>query len=164
MRAVDSEDKAGRRVNTGSPEETRELGRALGETLAPGSVLALVGGLGAGKTCFAQGLAIGLGVDPSIAVTSPTFTLVNEYPGRVPFVHADLYRLENASELETTGLFDGQDPDAVTAVEWADRIEEALDMADMVVSFEITGETGRILTFIEPGRKRSDLEDDLDFF
>ncbi|MBI5844954.1 MAG: tRNA (adenosine(37)-N6)-threonylcarbamoyltransferase complex ATPase subunit type 1 TsaE [Deltaproteobacteria bacterium] len=161
---MDPATAAGRRVLTQSPEETREAGRALGETLAPGTVLALVGGLGAGKTCFAQGLAVGLGVDPEVAVTSPTFTLVNEYPGRVPFVHADLYRLENAAELDTTGLFDGQDPDSVTAVEWADRVDEALLMADMVVSFEITGETSRALTFIDAGRDMFDLADDLDFF
>jgi tRNA threonylcarbamoyl adenosine modification protein YjeE len=98
---------------------TLALGRALGGLLGPGSVVLLTGELGAGKTVLARGLARGLGVDDSYAIVSPTFTLLNIYPGRVAFFHADLYRLDQA-EVEEMELL-GQAAEGVLAVEWAER-------------------------------------------
>lgn len=104
------------------PQETFELGRALAAELRPGDVLALAGDLGAGKTQFTKGLAAGLGVEAD--VTSPTFTLVHEYPGgRLPLVHIDLYRLEEPTEVLGIGLDDYLYGNGVTVIEWADKFE-----------------------------------------
>lgn len=96
------------------------LGAALGRLMGPGHVLALTGALGAGKTTFCQGLARGLDVPADRAVTSPTFSLVNIHPGRLPFVHADLYRLKSDAELEELGFDELLEASAV-AIEWAER-------------------------------------------
>lgn len=102
-----------------SPEETRHAAAALAPALRPGSVVALHGDLGAGKTCFIQGLAEALGV--TVSVNSPTYTLIGEYHGRIPFYHADLYRLDGPGEALRAGLDDYLHGDGVTAVEWAER-------------------------------------------
>lgn len=119
-------------------EGTRQAGRALGAAAADrGLVLALVGALGAGKTVFVKGLAEGLGIDPA-QVASPTFAIVNEYPGECSggpgtrLAHVDLYRLERSEELAEVGFLDLLEPDAVVAVEWGDRFPEALP-ADRLV-------------------------------
>jgi tRNA threonylcarbamoyladenosine biosynthesis protein TsaE len=109
-----------------SREETQALGRVLGEQLVGGDVLALRGPLGAGKTTFVQGLAIGLGVAPGVAVTSPTFVLVAEYPGRVWLRHADFYRVESYARLLDAGFEDVAGPDGVLVVEWPERFPEVL--------------------------------------
>lgn len=120
---------------TRSAAETERLGRATGQALRGGETLALYGELGSGKTVFVRGLAVGLGA-PSRAVSSPTFVLVHEYPGRLRLVHADFYRIEQESELRHLGLPDYQDGVTVLAIEWAekagaelpqDRIEIRLD-------------------------------------
>ncbi len=111
------------RIRTRSPEETRGVGEALGRVLrraGPGTVVALVGPLGAGKTCLVQGLARGLGV--SGYVRSPTFTLVHEHAGPVPLYHVDLYRLRPA-EADALGLDELVDGPGVTAIEWAEHAE-----------------------------------------
>jgi tRNA threonylcarbamoyladenosine biosynthesis protein TsaE len=124
-------------------EETRRLGVRLAELLEPGDVLALVGDLGAGKTTFAQGIAKGLGVEE--AVDSPTFTIIKEYRGRLPFYHMDVYRLESPDEdLGWDEFFFG---DGVTLVEWADRIKELLPDHTVCIALTV-GETGdRLITF-----------------
>ncbi len=109
-----------------SPEQTRELGRRLGERLRGGDVLALSGPLGAGKTCLVQGLAEGLGVDPRAPVTSPTFGIVAEYPGRVWLRHADFYRVESYARLLDAGFDDLCDASAVVVVEWPERFPEVI--------------------------------------
>lgn len=103
----------------------RRLGRALGAAVAPGDVVALVGGLGAGKTHFAQAIARGAGVPPEARVTSPTFAVVVEHAGRLPVHHADLYRLGDAAELAEIGLVE-RAAEGLLLVEWADRMPEAL--------------------------------------
>lgn len=131
------------RIVTKCEEETRQLGVRLAELLQPGDVLALEGDLGAGKTTFAQGVARGLGVKET--VDSPTFTIIKEYHGRLPFYHMDVYRLDSPDEdLGWDEFFFG---DGVTLVEWAGRIEELLP--DHAVHITITvGEKGeRFVTF-----------------
>lgn len=115
---VDRRDPSAHR--TGSVEETEALGRALGAQLHPGDVVLLTGELGAGKTAFVRGLAQGLGVDPD-EVSSPTFTLMQEYRGRVTLCHLDLYRIEGEADIEDLGLDDAA-AGAVLAIEWAERM------------------------------------------
>jgi tRNA threonylcarbamoyladenosine biosynthesis protein TsaE len=108
-------------VTTHSPFETAELGRKLAGRLEPGSVLLLIGDLGAGKTAFVRGLAEGLGIPPE-DVSSPTFTLIQEYRGgRVPLIHVDLYRLNDAREIEELGL-EELGLTSVLAIEWAEKL------------------------------------------
>src|SRR5262245_60446174 len=110
-----------RTVTAQSEEETAAVGRELAATLRAGSVVLLVGELGAGKTAFVRGLAEGLGVDPT-DVSSPTFTLLQEYRGgRLPLLHVDLYRLDDAREIDDLGL-DELAADGVLAIEWADKL------------------------------------------
>jgi len=103
-----------------SATDTEELGRFIGRSLRGGEVLALYGELGTGKTTLVRGIATGLGV-PSHIVNSPTFVLIHEYQGRVPFAHADLYRIQAQPELQHIGLSDYLDGQTVVAIEWADK-------------------------------------------
>jgi tRNA threonylcarbamoyladenosine biosynthesis protein TsaE len=132
-----------RELVAATAEDTRRLGVRLGRLLQAGDVIALVGPLGSGKTTFAQGLAEGLEVPPDRHVASPTFALVNEHPGRVPFVHADLYRLERPEELRELGLEAGYDQ-AATALEWADRFPAVVPADHLEITF-CPAEPGRRL-------------------
>jgi tRNA threonylcarbamoyl adenosine modification protein YjeE len=106
--------------------DTEAAGRALGAVLLPGDVVALIGDLGAGKTTFTRGIAVGAGVDPAV-VTSPTFSLVNLYPGRVGLAHLDLYRLEDERALDEIGFDDAvESAGAAAVIEWADRFADRL--------------------------------------
>ena len=138
---------------TNSPEETEAVGRALGKVLPAGTVLAFEGDLGAGKTAFTRGLARGLGAaDP---VTSPTYTIVNEYlSGRVPLFHFDMYRLTSADDLWDIGWEDYLDRGGVCAVEWSERVAEALEDA-IRVCIEKTGENTRRIT-VKGGEQLAD--------
>jgi tRNA threonylcarbamoyladenosine biosynthesis protein TsaE len=120
----------GSRTSNG-PEETHEIGRRIGAAAGPGTVLALTGELGAGKTQLAKGVAAGLGVES--VVNSPTFVLMNEHLGRLRLYHVDAYRLGDAEEASAAGLLDEREVDGVTVIEWADRLdgwlpEERLDI------------------------------------
>ena len=111
---------------TNGPEETEELGCRLGRVLEPGAVVAYTGDLGAGKTAFTRGIARGLGIPDR--VTSPTFTIVNEYEGgRLPLFHFDMYRLGSSEELFDIGWEDYLARGGVCAVEWSENVEDALD-------------------------------------
>ena len=124
---------------TDSPAATEALGQALGERLTPGTVLAYRGGLGVGKTAFTRGLARGLGFRES--VTSPTYTIVNEYlGGRLPLFHFDMYRLTSSEDLWDIGWEDYLDRGGVCAVEWSERVADALEGALWVRSEEHTSE------------------------
>ena len=119
---------------TNGEEETQELGRRLGERLGPGAVVAFTGDLGAGKTAFTRGLAQGLGIQER--VTSPTFTIVNEYEGgRLPLFHFDMYRLASSEELFDIGWEDYLVRGGVCAVEWSENVADALE--DDAVRVEI---------------------------
>ncbi|MDR1536014.1 MAG: tRNA (adenosine(37)-N6)-threonylcarbamoyltransferase complex ATPase subunit type 1 TsaE [Planctomycetota bacterium] len=108
---------------TASPEETRALARRLGELCRGGEIIFLAGDLASGKTCFVQGLAIGLGTPEDLRVTSPTFVLHAEYPGRLRLNHLDLYRLDSPSALDSLGVWDIlAEEEAVAAVEWPELL------------------------------------------
>lgn len=111
------------RRSTSGPDETEALAEALAHGLRGGEVLALVGALGAGKTCFVRGLARGLGADPD-EVASPTFVLLTAYTGRLTLHHADLYRLRGNGDEREIGLEELPGPDGVLAVEWAERLRD----------------------------------------
>ena len=139
---------------TNSPKETEKLGQALGAVLQPGTVLAYEGDLGAGKTAFTRGLAKGLGADE--AVTSPTYTIVNEYlSGRLPLFHFDMYRLTCADDLWDIGWEDYLERGGVCAVEWSENVAEAMENP-IRVRIEKTGEESRKIT-IEGGNALADL-------
>ena len=119
--------------------------------------IALIGDLGSGKTAFVQGLAGGLEVPSSYYITSPTFTLVNEYPGRLPLYHIDLYRLETVGDLEDIGLDDLLGEQAVLAIEWADRLVENFSADYLSMYFEIIDDEMRRLDLIAYGQIGIDL-------
>lgn len=138
-----------------SPDETVRIGQLLAEGLRAGDVVALTGELGAGKTCLTQGIARGLGVPDGYAVTSPTFTLINEYPGRqLPLYHLDVYRLNGCRDLPETGYDEYLSRSGVTVIEWAEKIREAVPVGSFVVvmtyideyerNIEISGGSERI--------------------
>ena len=129
---------------TNSAEETERLGQRLGETLRGGEVVAYLGELGAGKTAFTRGLARGLGI--SMRVTSPTYTIVNEYTGgRLPLFHFDMYRLGSGEELFDIGWEDYLARGGVCAVEWSENVSGAMEDA-ITVRIETTSDEGRKIT------------------
>ena len=133
---------------TYSPEETERLGKALAQVLRPGTVLAYTGDLGAGKTAFTRGIARGLGIREP--VTSPTYTIVNEYlQGRLPLFHFDMYRLASADDLWDIGWEDYLQRGGVCCVEWSENVEDAMEDA-VRIHIEKLGETSRAIT-IEGG-------------
>jgi tRNA threonylcarbamoyladenosine biosynthesis protein TsaE len=130
-------------LTSASEEDTVELGRRLGECLEPGHVVGLVGDLGAGKTCLARGVAAGLGVPAGVYVSSPTFTLVNEYPGRMPLYHIDLYRLSDPGELAEIGVEEYYRGEGACLVEWFDRFPGETPPEHLEVRLLVTGELTR---------------------
>ena len=139
---------------TNSPEETEKLGAALAAKLTPGTVIAYRGDLGAGKTAFTRGLARGLGCRET--VTSPTYTIVNEYlGGRLPLFHFDMYRLASSDDLWDIGWEDYLDRQGVCAVEWSENVPEAMTGA-LTVRIEKLGDTVRRIT-IDGGAEYADL-------
>jgi len=126
-----------------SAGETIRLGRNLGCNLQAGDVVALIGELGSGKTWFAKGIGLGLGVPADTVITSPSFSLMNVYEGRYPFYHIDGYRLENLSDFLSAGLDEYLYQDGIAAVEWADRWPEILPDWHVRIEILITGDTSR---------------------
>jgi tRNA threonylcarbamoyladenosine biosynthesis protein TsaE len=123
----------GSRVSVG-PEETHEIGRRIGAASTPGTVLALTGELGAGKTQLAKGVAAGLGV--TSVVNSPTFVLMNEHVGRLRLYHVDAYRLGDPEEASAAGLLDERQADGVAVIEWADRLDGWLPAERLEIHLE----------------------------
>ena len=139
---------------TNSPVETESVGAALGKILPAGTVIAYRGDLGVGKTAFTRGLARGLGCGD--IVTSPTYTIVNEYlSGRIPLFHFDMYRLGSSDDLWDIGWEDYLERGGVCAVEWSENVDDAMEDA-IWVTIEKTGEESRRIT-IEGGEKIADL-------
>ena len=133
-----------------SPAETEQIGKALGEKINSGTVIAYKGGLGMGKTCFTRGLALGLG--SSDQVTSPTFALINEYlSGRIPLYHFDMYRISGWEDLYSTGFFDYIDEGGVIAAEWSENIEAALPDNTIYVEINKIDDTTREIIITQKG-------------
>lgn len=146
---------------THSADETRALAAALGGLLASGDVLCLMGDLGAGKTTWTQGLALGLGLPPDEPVNSPTFTLVTEHSGgRVPLFHFDVYRLPDASGLYDLAFDEYLDASGVVVIEWADKIVDALPPERLDIAIDApshAGEDVRRFTFTPHGLRAARL-------
>jgi tRNA threonylcarbamoyladenosine biosynthesis protein TsaE len=136
-----------------SAAQTRNWGQRLGNFLEAGDIVGLTGELGSGKTCFVRGLARGLGVDENTWVRSPTFTLVNEYDGRLAIFHIDLYRIADVRELEELCLSDYFFSGGVSAVEWFDRLPKEEVQEYLQVNFAHAGVKQRKLTFTAVGRR-----------
>ena len=138
---------------TNSPEQTEAVGAALGSKLSPGTVIAYQGDLGAGKTAFTRGVACGLGAKES--VTSPTYTIVNEYlSGKYPLFHFDMYRLASSEDLFDIGWEDYLERGGVCAVEWSENVADAMEDA-IIVTIEKLGEDSRRI-IIEGGPELAD--------
>jgi tRNA threonylcarbamoyladenosine biosynthesis protein TsaE len=147
-------------VITSSPEQTWRVGELLGALLGPGDLVCLYGDLGAGKTSLSYGIARGLEVKEQY-ITSPTFTFVNEYEGRVPFYHIDLYRLKDPEELENIGFGEYLGSGGVTVIEWAERAEEELPEERLSVYLNYVDEKSREIGFLAEGERYQKLLDEL---
>ncbi len=139
-------------LRTESPEETVRLGEAIGAAAEPATVIALEGPLGVGKTLLTQGIARGLGVhDPGI-VSSPTFVLLQEYPGRLPLYHYDCYRLRTPGEFLDLGFLE-LCPEGVSVIEWAERVRSVLPPDSLWVSLQYAGTGGREIAISATGKR-----------
>jgi len=144
-----------------SAEQSFALGMAVGKEAGEGDVFALSGELGAGKTCFTGGLARGIGVNENYAITSPTFTLINEYPGRCRFYHFDVYRLNEIDELVDLGYDEYMSAKGVIAIEWAEKIKNALPEDTISVNFTYIDENKRIIRISGPKKRVRELVKDI---
>lgn len=142
-----------------SPDSTKKIGEEIGQRIHAGSLIALCGDLGTGKTVFAQGIALGLEVETN--VTSPTFIIINEHEGRYPFYHIDTYRLLSSDDMRNLGYEEYFYGDGVTVVEWAQKIEDLLPEEYLRVELEALGESHRKITLIPFGEKYVDIIEDL---
>ena len=139
-------------IHTDSPEQSRQLGFLVGRCLDIPAVIGLKGDLGCGKTVFVQGLARGLDVPERYPITSPTYTFINEYPGRRTFFHVDLYRITDPEELTDIGFEEVTEGRAVAAIEWAERLPAGENLLDMIVTIQMTGDYSRTWRFFFYGR------------
>ncbi len=140
------------KISVESETATGELGRQIAESLEPGAVIALIGDLGAGKTRLVQAIAVGLGV-PVDQVNSPTFTLVQEYDGRIPLRHCDTYRLRDADEFLDLGLDELLALDGIALIEWADRVKHLLPRDLIRIEIRIVSPTSREFTLTATGKR-----------
>lgn len=136
-------------VRTNSVNETESVGEAFAKGLEAGAVVAMYGDMGAGKTAFVRGIARGLGSEAR--VTSPTFTIVNEYPGRLPLFHFDMYRLSSSDELFDIGWEDYLSRDGVCVVEWSENVSDAFDGSETEIRIERLDENSRRITIGKAG-------------
>jgi tRNA threonylcarbamoyladenosine biosynthesis protein TsaE len=146
---------------TNRASETIRIGKNIGSRLLPGDVVALVGELGAGKTQFIKGLAAGVGIGNPTYISSPSFTLINEYPGRITFYHIDLFRLGMEKEAEGLGLEEYLQGRGITAIEWADKIPSFLPKELLLIHIAHTGKNTRSLEIIGKGKRYLNLVDQI---
>lgn len=144
-------------IITRRPEKTRAFGRQIGEALTRGMVLFLEGDLGSGKTVLVQGLAEGLAVPDAIVVASPSYALIHEYPGRIPLFHVDLYRIEAPDDVDDLGLFDILDSDHVIAIEWAERIRDALPPEGLTIRLTMINDDTRKISVTASGLRAANV-------
>lgn len=144
-------------LTTSSEEETRKLGQQIGKVIQEGTIIALFGDLGSGKTTFVQGLARGLGIPGSTYVTSPTYTLINEYEGRCRLFHIDLYRITDPSELADLGLDEIMNGRGVSAIEWSERLPEHTLSQALSIHFDILDQDSRSVSIFACGLACKDL-------
>ena len=142
---------------TQSTSETIRIGKGIGSFLRSGDVVALAGDLGTGKTQFIKGLAAGMGVGKPTYISSPSFTLINEYPGKVAFYHIDLFRLRSEKEAEELGLEEYFQSEGITAIEWADKIPSLLPKENLWVHIHYTGKNTRSIEMIPKGKRYEEL-------
>lgn len=140
-----------------SSTETIRIGEQLGGQLFPGTLIALSGDLGSGKTCLVHGIASGLDVPEGIYVTSPTYALVNEYHGRLILFHVDVYRLEGTSDLEDIGFDEMIAADGVTVIEWAEKVLHRLPKERLSILLSILDDHSRSLEITAYGKKYIDV-------
>ena len=140
-------------IHTQSATETVQFGTRIGKLLRAGDVIALVGELGSGKTHLIKGLAAGVGVERSHCIVSPSFTLLHEYQGRIPFFHVDLFRLAREEEAEDLGLEEYFARGGVTAIEWADKIPSLLPKELIWINLRYLGEKARLIRLHGKGKK-----------
>lgn len=150
MATLDGFEKAFIEIISEDAGQTFQIGCCLGRQAKQGDVFALSGELGAGKTCFTGGLAHGLGVDEHYAVTSPTFTLINEYPGRFRLCHFDVYRLNRLEDLDDLGFEEFVSGRDVVVIEWAEKIAAALPPETICISFTYLDEQKRKIRISGP--------------
>ena len=144
-------------IISNSLDETRAFGEKIGKKLDQGIVLALTGNLGSGKTSFVQGLAKGLGVPDNYYITSPSYTLINEYPGRYHLFHIDLYRLENYVDFDDIGLYEILRSDGIVAIEWADKLPKDLLIEFLEIHIDIINDESRKICLSADGLKGKNL-------
>ncbi|MBW2484565.1 MAG: tRNA (adenosine(37)-N6)-threonylcarbamoyltransferase complex ATPase subunit type 1 TsaE [Deltaproteobacteria bacterium] len=125
-------------------KRTEELGKILGKIVEPGDIITLQGPLGAGKTALTQAIGRGLGIDPRIYITSPTFSLLHEYKGRIPLYHMDLYRLSGEEEIVSLGFPEYFSGSGVTVIEWPERLGSHMPAERLEIELVISGEMSRI--------------------
>jgi tRNA threonylcarbamoyladenosine biosynthesis protein TsaE len=142
-------------ITSGSTRETKMWGRRLGSLLEGGELLAFIGDLGAGKTCFIKGIARGLSLREE-NILSPTFTMIQEHHGRLPLYHIDLYRLDNVA-LDDLGLREYLFSDSIAAVEWFERLEGGAEIDRLSVTMSYTGANSRRIEFVAIGERYSSL-------
>jgi tRNA threonylcarbamoyladenosine biosynthesis protein TsaE len=148
-------------IQTRSASETLRIGKNIGNRLLPGDIVALVGELGAGKTQFIKGLAAGVGIGSLTYISSPSFTLIREHPGKIPFYHMDLFRLGGEKEAEELGLEDYFQGGGITAIEWADKIPSLLPKERLLIHIAYTGKNTRSIEIIGKGKRFEDMVKEL---
>ena len=144
-------------ITTDSVESTKSLGEKLGSLINIRTIFALMGNLGSGKTSFVQGLAKGLDVPDNYYITSPSFTLINEYPGKHKLFHIDLYRIDGLNDFEDMGLYDILEENGVIAIEWADKLSKECLSEHVAIHFEISNENSRKICINAYGREEMNL-------
>ena len=141
--------KNGLTIDLASEDDTTRLGRAIAQLAQPGVTIGLVGPLGAGKTRLTRAIVESLGVDPA-AISSPTFVLINEYLGRIPIYHADVYRLRDSAAFLDLGIADYWTGEGLVLVEWADRVRSLMPEESWWIHLDLTGPTHRTARFQAP--------------
>lgn len=134
-------------------DDTIHLGAVIGGHLGKGDIIALTGELGSGKTCITRGIAQGMGVSERYCVTSPTFTLINEYPGRIPLYHLDVYRLSGSGDLEDLGYEEYFFGGGVTVIEWAEKIDDVIPSDAIFIYMTFLDENKRAISIACTGNR-----------